>query len=133
MTHDVLRKLEGARRRALWALTSLHPGDPKASSALATLDALDDQERSHTASTCDLLEINEVRDSVPMKRHHSGIDIVLELDMPEPGRERFLRASIGSTRLPEGPYARDWKKFLDEWEREMQHLQNHRFSQAASS
>lgn len=133
MTSDELRKLERTRRRTLWELASIHPGDSKALDVLAILDDLGGQERSSSVSTHEPLGLNEVRPSVPVKRHHSGIDIVLELDIPEPWRERFLQASIGSTRLPEGPYACDWEQFLTEWEREMQHLQNHRVAQAATS
>jgi hypothetical protein len=126
MTNDELRALESTRRRALWELASLSPGDPKAFNLLTTLDDLDHQDR-HSASITDKpLELHEVRDSVQVERHQSGIDIVLELDIPEPWRERFLQASIGSTRLPDGPYARDWEKFLSEWESEMRHLALHR-------
>ncbi|MEO6678467.1 MAG: hypothetical protein ABIO21_13960 [Pseudomonas sp.] len=121
-----LRELERTRRRALWTLASLPPGDPMASDALAILDDLDDQERNATPPTEKTLELIEVRDSVPVERHHSGIDIVLELNIPEPWGERFFQASVGSTRLPEGPYARDWKKFLSEWMNEMAHLEKHR-------
>lgn len=130
MTSDDLRELERTRRRALWALASLHPGDSVALGVLAILDDLDNQERSSTASTHGPLELNEVRHSVPVKRHPSGIDVVLALDIPEPWKERFSQASIGATRLPEGPYLLDWKNFLVEWEREMQHLQDHRDARA---
>lgn len=130
MTADELREHERTRRRALWALASLHPGDSIALGFLAILDDLDDQERSSTAVVHEPLELNEVRDYVRIKRHPSGIDIVMESDIPEPWRERFSQASIGSTRLPEGPYARDWEKFLTGWEHEMQHLQDHRAAQA---
>ena len=132
MSSDELSELERTRRRALLALASLHPGDSLALDVLAILDDLDEQERSSTAFIHEPLELNKVRHSVPVKRHTSGIDIVLELDLPEPWRERFLQTSIGSTRLPECPYAHDWQKFLVEWEREMQHLHNHRAAQAAS-
>ncbi|MDU8599983.1 hypothetical protein RYB69_02840 [Pseudomonas syringae] len=130
MTSDELRELERTRRRALWALASIHPDDSKAPDVLAILNDLDGQKRSSLASTHEPLELNDVRDFVHIKRHPSGIDIVLELQIPEPWRERFLQASIGSTRLPEGPYAHDWQKFLLEWEREMQHLQHHRDARA---
>lgn len=133
MTHDELRQLEGARRRALWALASLRLGDPKASYLLGILDDLDDQERNDTPCSDKPRELIEVRNSVSMMRHNSGIDIILERTIPQPWRERFLQASIGSTRIPEGPYAADWDKFLTEWEREMQHLKNHRAAQAANS
>ena len=133
MTHDELRQLEGARRRTLWALASLRPGDPTASDLLAILDDLDDQERNDTPCSDKPLDLIQVRNSVSMMRHNSGIDIILERDIPQPWRERFLQASIGSTRIPEGPYAADWDKFLTEWEREMQHLKNHRAAQAPTS
>ncbi|VVQ25852.1 hypothetical protein [Pseudomonas fluorescens] len=126
MTDDELRKLESARRRALWEIARFLPSDPEAADALAILDDLDDQERNGPSPTGKQLELTEVRDSVPVLHHHSGIDIVLEMTIPQPWRERFRQASIGSTRLPEGPYARDWEKFLIEWEVEMAHLENHR-------
>ncbi len=133
MTRNDLRELESERRKALWALAQFSPGDPKASRLLIILDDLDHQECHSASFTEKPLELNAVRDAVPIKRHHSGIDIVLEIDIPEPWRERFLQASIGSTRLPEGPYARDWKKFLTEWQREMQHLHSHWLARSASA
>lgn len=133
MTHDELRQLEGARRRTLWALACLRPGDPIASDLLAILDYLDDQERNDTPCSDKPLELIEVRNSVSMMRHNSGIDIILERGIPQPWRERFLQASIGSTRLVDGHYGADWDKFLTEWEREMQHLKNHRAAQAPTS
>nr|WP_256348913.1 hypothetical protein [Pseudomonas sp. B6001] len=133
MTDDELRQLEGARRRTLWALACLRPGDPTASELLAILDDLDDQERNDTPCSDRLLELSEVRNSVSVTRHNSAIDIILEQTIPQPWRERFHQASIGSTSVPDGPYATDWDKFLVEWEREMQHLQNHRVAQATNS
>ncbi|QXZ13722.1 hypothetical protein KVQ82_27230 [Pseudomonas sp. AO-1] len=126
MTHDELRQLEGARRRTLWALGSLRPGDPTASDLLAILDDLDDQERNDTPCSDKPLDLIEVRNSVSVMRHSSGIDIILEQTIPQPWRERFNQASIGSTRLLDGPYASDWDKFLACWESEMQHLDAHR-------
>lgn len=126
MTHDELRQLEGARRRALWALASLRPGDPTASELLATLDELDELDLNVTSSTHKPLKLIDVRDSVSVERHHSEIDIILEQTIPQPWRERFNQASIGSTRLLDGPYASDWDKFLACWETEMQHLEAHR-------
>ncbi|PTT03280.1 hypothetical protein [Pseudomonas sp. HMWF006] len=131
MTCDLLRERERTRRRILWALASFHPGDPNASELLTILDDLDVQERNDT--TYSDKPLDEVRNSVSVMRHNSGIDTILERDIPQPWRERFLQASIGSTRIPEGPYATDWDKFLVEWEREIQHLQTHRVAQAANS
>lgn len=133
MTCDLLRERERTRRRVLWALASLRPGDPTASELLTILNDLDDQERNDIPLSDKPLELIEVRNSVSVMRHNSGIDIILEQTIPQPWRERFLQASIGSTRVTDGPYATDWDKFLTEWEREMQHLQTHRIAQAATS
>ena len=133
MTCDLLRERERTRRRVLWALATFHPGDPSASDLLAILDDFDDQERNDTPCSDRLLELTEVRNSVSVMRHNSGIDIILEQTIPQPWRERFNQASIGSTRLLDGPYAANWDKFLVEWEREMQHLQDHRLAKAANS
>ncbi|MBV4455130.1 MULTISPECIES: hypothetical protein [Pseudomonas] len=133
MTCDLLLERERTRRRTLWALASLHPGDSNASDLLAILDDLDDQERNDTACSDKLFELIEVRNSASVMRHNSGIDIILEQTIPQPWRERFHQASIGSTRLVDGHYGADWDKFLTEWEREMQHLKNHRAAQAPTS
>ncbi|MDY0937995.1 hypothetical protein [Pseudomonas viridiflava] len=125
MTSDELRALESTRRRALWELASFSPSDPKASRLLIILDDLEHQELQSAYSTDKPLELKEVRDSVPVQ-HHCSIDIIFEHDIPQPWRERFLQASVGSTRTPEGPYAGDWKKFLSMWEAEMRHLEAHR-------
>jgi len=133
MPDDELRELEAKRRKALWMLASISPGDPKAFDALSILDDLDLQERKYSPNAGKTLELNQLRDCVTVQHHHSGIDIILEQTIPQPWRERFNQASIGSTRLLHGPYAPDWDKFLVEWEREMQHLQNHRVAQATNS
>jgi hypothetical protein len=133
MNCDLLRERERTRRRALWALASLHPGDSNASDLLTILDGLDYQERNDTPCSDKPLELIEARNSVSVTRHNSGIDIILERTIPQPWRERFLQASIGSTRVTDGPYAIDWEKFLSEWERELQHLQNHRAGQVSRS
>lgn len=126
MIYDLLRERERTRRRVLWALATFHPGDPSASDLLAILDDLDDQERNDTPCSDKPLELVEVRNSVSVWRHNSGIDIILERDITQPWRERFLQASIGSTRLVDGPYATDWNKFLAGCEAEMRHLEQHR-------
>lgn len=133
MTCDLLREREKTRRRVLWALANFHPGEPNAFELLTILDSLDVQERNDTSCIDKPRELVEVRNSVSAMRHNSGIDIILEQTIPQPWRERFHQASIGSTKLIDGPYAADWDKFLTEWEREMQHLQTHRVAQAANS
>ncbi|PIB42679.1 hypothetical protein AOA59_20050 [Pseudomonas sp. 2822-15] len=126
MNHDELRELERTKRRSLWALANLTPGDPKAFGHLEILDRIGDQERSRTPFTDKSFDLNKVRDCVTVQHHHSGTEIILEQTIPQPWRERFNQASIGSTRLAGGPYAGDWYKFLSGWEAEMRHLEAHR-------
>ena len=131
MTHDEeLRNRETARRKALWALASILPGDPKASALLDVLDEIELHERNGTSVPAQALSVEKLRDAIPTEPHPIGCRIVREANIPQPWRERFLRASLGSTRVADGPYAHDWEKFLDEWEREMQHLQRHRAARA---
>ena len=121
-----LRELEAKRRKALWMLANISPGDSKAFDALSILDDLDLQERKYSSNADKALELNQLRDCVTVQHNHSGIDIILEQTIPQPWRERFVQASIGSTRLLDGPYASDWYKFLACWLSEMQHLKAHR-------
>ncbi len=99
-----------ARRRAIWALAGFHPGDSNALPHLSILHNLDSQERNSAPSMDNPLELEKVRESVPVKPHHSGMNIVLEIDIPQPWRERFRQASTGSTRLMDGLFAADWQK-----------------------
>ena len=133
MPDDELRELEAKRRKALWMLANISPGDSKAFDALSILDDLDLQERKAPPLADKALELSQLRDCVTVQHHHFGIDIILKQTIPQPWRERFNQASIGSTRSLAGPYASDWDKFLVEWEREMQHLQDHRLAKAANS
>ena len=133
MPDDELRELEAKRRKALWMLANISPGDSKAFDALSILDDLDLHDGKYPPNADKALELNKLRDCVTVQHHHSGIDIILERTIPQPWRERFLQASIGSTRVVGGPYASDWNKFLLEWEREMKHLQEHRAAQATRS
>ncbi|MGY3083523.1 hypothetical protein [Pseudomonas fragi] len=126
MPDDELRELEAKRRKALWMLANISLGDSKAFDALSILDDLELQERADSPHADKALELNMVRDCVTAQHHHSGIGIILEQAIPQPWRERFNQASIGSTRLVDGPYARDWYKFLIGWEAEMRHLEAHR-------
>ncbi|WP_124319609.1 hypothetical protein [Pseudomonas chlororaphis] len=121
-----LQHLEAARRKALWTLASIRPGDPRAISALDILDDIEQRERLDAASMEQPLSVEEVLLFVPTEPHPIGCRIVRESSIPQPWRERFLRASLGSTRVPEGPYAHDWDKFLAEWQNEMRLLEKHR-------
>jgi len=123
---DDLRTRESVRRKALWTLSHLVPGDPQAAAILNVLDDIEDQERVDLNQSHPHLDIDAVRKAVLIERHSSGINIVDEARIPQPWRERFLQASIGSTRLIDAPYARDWEKFLAQWQVEMQHLDAHK-------
>jgi hypothetical protein len=125
MADDDLRTRESVRRKALWTLSHLVPGDPQAAAILNVLDDIEDQERVDSNRNYPGLDIDAARNAVQTKRHRSGISIVNEASIPEPWRERFLQASIGSTRLVDGPYAHDWEKFLTQWQAEMKHLDAH--------
>ena len=122
---DDLRTRESVRRKALWTLSHLVPGDPQAAAILNVLDDIEDQERVDLNQSHPHPDIDAVRKAVLIERHSSGINIVDEGSIPQPWRERFLQASIGSTRLIDGLYAHDWEKFLAQWQAEMKHLNAH--------
>lgn len=128
---DDLRTRESVRRKALWTLSHLVPGDPQAAAILNVLDDIEDQERVDLHHSNPHLDIDAARKAVLIERHSSGINIVDEARIPQPWRERFLQASIGSTRLIDAPYARDWEKFLAQWQVEMQHLAAHKIARRA--
>lgn len=127
MTHDEeLRHLEKVRRKALWALASLSPGDSQALDVLHVLKDVESRGAHLMSSPESVLTAEQLRSVIPTERHQIGCRIVREESIPQPWRERFLQASIGSTRVPDGPYAADWDKFLSRWESEMRHLEAHR-------
>ena len=128
---DDLRTRESVRRKALWTLSHLVPGDPQAAAILNVLDDIEDLERVDLIQSHPHPDIDAVRKAVLIERHSSGINIVDEASIPQPWRERFLQASIGSTRLIDAPYARDWEKFLAQWQVEMQHLAAHKTARRA--
>ncbi|KKK08047.1 hypothetical protein EGJ22_06520 [Pseudomonas sp. p99-361] len=122
---DSLHFLENRRRRALWILAHLDPGDPRALCVLRVLDEIDQQERPSLGSLR-ILSVEEISNQVTAEPHPIGTSIVRDDAIPEPWRERFLCASYGSTRVAEGGYLHDWLKFLSKWQQEMTHLERHR-------
>ncbi|MNJ46405.1 hypothetical protein D3C77_415330 [compost metagenome] len=128
---DDLRTRESVRRKALWTLSHLMPGDLKPAAILDVLADIEDQELIAQTGNQPVVDIDTVREAVLIERHSSSINIVHEASIPQPWRERFLQASIGSTRLVDGPYAHDWEKFLIQWQAEMQHLDAHMSSRRA--
>jgi len=118
----VANSIEAERRlrRLLWALSDLRPGDPKAVAVLRELNLVE-------RDLCDVsLTCKHLLDLVTKSPRPSGRLVVDEHTIPTPWRERFAQASIGSTRVAAGPYLDDFEKFVEEWGREMTHLQAHR-------
>ena len=120
-----LREREKLRRKALWTLFHLQPGDPKAIPVVSVLDDIEHQEETDPL-LADVVKVEELRSLVISESHSSGLQTVREVSIPEPWRERFLQASIGSTRLEAGPYLHDLEKFIDLWMQENKQLEAHR-------
>jgi len=117
-----LRSLEIARRRALWALADLQPGDARAETELAELEEVDQALLGVVGG--DQLSAQDVVDVITTKLHN-GVQLVVEDSIPEPWLQRFQAASVGSTRLAEGPYLRDFVKFVAVWHQELEYLNAH--------
>lgn len=126
MAANNIYQREMARRKALWELARFAPGDPMAADILDVLNAIDVQDSDNAPLPGRGLSIDEVANSVPEEELPTGIWIVREAGIPQPWLERFRCASVGSTRVVEGPYATDWEKFLKKWKAEMGHLEEHR-------
>lgn len=117
---------ETRRRRTLWRLAGLLPGDPAALELILALDEIDLAEINDASSVTKLLDVEELRVQVLAEDHACGFSIVRAQNIPQPWRSRFLAASIGATRVAEGFYAHDWHSFLRRWQAEMIHLDRHR-------
>jgi hypothetical protein len=74
----------------------------------------------------DVAKLEDLRDLVVTEQRSSGLQIVREGSIPEPWRERFLQASIGSTRVEAGPFLNDFEKFINLWAQENQRLEAYR-------
>jgi len=121
---------EQKRRRMLWALECLYPGAEAAKTLLAELEDIDRQDLESPIGDACAISIEELRERVP-ETPFKGRDghlfvIVLDQHIPQPWQARFAAASALSSRLPEGSYARDWRRFLRCWVQDMQHLAAHR-------
>ncbi|MEW5544407.1 hypothetical protein [Pseudomonas soli] len=120
-----VRQLEIAKRRALWALADLRPGDARAELPLLELEEVD--QALDELQSGDELRGQELINAIEIQSH-SGQRLIIEDSIPDPWRQRFAAASVGSTRLAAGPYFRDFEKFLMSWNDEMRHLEAHRAS-----
>jgi hypothetical protein len=123
-----IQNRETKRRRALWRLAGLTPGDPAGLELIQVLDEIDQAELNDTPLITKILNEQEVMASVRVEPHASTLSIVRIQTIPEPWRARFLAASIGSTRVAEGFYAHDWHSFLRGWQLEMAHLERHKMA-----
>lgn len=121
-----IHKRETNRRRALWRLAALAPGDTAAFELIQLLDKVNQAELDDDSLGTRILGVEEVLLQVPVEPHPSTLSIVKIEDIPQPWRSRFLAASIGSTRVAEGFYAHDWHSFLRKWQAEMRHVAEHR-------
>jgi len=121
---------ERKRRFALWDLEKLQPGSDRAIQYLAILDEIEREDRDDPIGDAVAMSVEELRERVPETEivEVSGAHFVVVLDehIPEPWKTRFEEASTGSTRLRQGCYAGDWRRFLRLWTAEMQHLAAHR-------
>ena len=121
---------ERKRRYALWDLEKLQPGSDRAIQYLAILDEIEREDRDDPIGDAVTMSVEELQECVPETQivEVSGSHFVVVLDehIPEPWKTRFQEASTGSTRLRQGCYARDWRRFLRLWTAEMQHLVAHR-------
>ncbi|MBD8562125.1 MULTISPECIES: hypothetical protein [unclassified Pseudomonas] len=122
-----LREREKIRRKALWALSDLLPGDPKATPVVSMLDEIARQDEADRLLR-DVAKVEDLRDLVVTEPSSSGVQIVREGSIPEPWRERFLQASIGSTRVETGPFLDDFEKFINLWKQENQCLEAYRLA-----
>lgn len=113
-----LQVRERARREALWSLEDPTPG--RRDQALKTLKLIEGQDRRSPIGDGAALTTRDLRKSVKIVPA-SGTTIahVVESEIPQPWRERFQQASVGSTRQSQDTaYAHDWFKFLDMWDKE---------------
>jgi hypothetical protein len=124
-TNNIYQR-EMARRKAICELARFAPGDPMAADILDVLDDIDAQDSDNSHLPGAALCIDEVANTVREEELPTGIWVVREAGIPQPWLERFRCASVGSTRVVEGPYATDWEKFLKKWKAEMGHLEEHR-------
>ena len=121
---------ERKRRYALWDLERLQPGSDRAIQYLAILDEIERQDRDDPIGDAAAMSVEELRECVPeteiVEVSGSHFVVVLDEHIPEPWKTRFEEASTGSTRLRQGCYARDWRRFLRLWTAEMHNLAAHR-------
>jgi hypothetical protein len=129
MDHAEKKRLcmrEQARRRALWGMGRFEPGQSGAIVLLHMLDQIEREDLVDPIGDFYASTPSDLSSLVPINKLNGRLDYVFENDIPEPWRERFIQASLGSTKPLDGWFARDWLKFLNLWQAEMNHLAMHR-------
>lgn len=122
MNANWLREQE--RRRALWQLAELLPGDRCSRAILQRLDELERLDLECPLSECHLDQLALAQ--LPKEAHPIGCWIIRYADIPEPWRSRFAVALGPAARVEAGFYWHDWIDFLEAWEREVAHVEQHR-------
>ncbi|WP_139834960.1 hypothetical protein [Pseudomonas sp. B35(2017)] len=124
MNENWLRERE--RRQVIWELAELQPGDHAAVEILQRLDDLERLDRESPLSECqlDLQQLGEL----PHEAHPIGCWIIRDTTIPEPWKSRFAVALGPAARVQEGWYWHDWTDFLQAWERDTQHIEQHRLA-----
>lgn len=117
-------KRERDRRKAIWQLADLQPGDRRAGPILQQLAELERLDQEQPLTECDL-DLQQLRE-LPYEPHPIGIDIIRDGDIPQPWMSRFAIASGPISRVAEGIYRHDWTDFLDAWIKENDHISLHR-------
>jgi hypothetical protein len=117
---------ERERREAIWQLAEKQPGDQSAPAILERLDDLERLDREHPIIECQLSF--EQLAELPREAHPVGCWIVRDSEIPEPWKSRFALALGPAARVSEGLYLQDWIDFLDAWQREIEHLEQHRLA-----
>lgn len=117
---------ERERREAIWQLAEMQPGDKSAPAILERLDDLERLDREHPLIECKVGF--EQLAELPREAHPIGCWIVRDSEMPEPWKSRFVLALGPAARVSEGFYLQDWIDFLDAWQREIEHLEQHRLA-----
>lgn len=109
-----LRLRELRRRKILWSLAPLVPGDRRAKKILKWLDHLDYEERCIYQQ---MLSADQVSNLVSSESYPNGIPFVRCEEIPQPWRERFLCLNRDSIREREVAYYHDWMRFISEWQK----------------
>lgn len=113
-----LRAREKARRSALWSLQD--PAFGQRVHALKTLQSIAKLDQEFPLGDGAGLTTADLRTLVRViPKSETMLAHVIEDEIPQPWRERFIAASIGSTKQQvDTAYAHDWQSFLALWDKE---------------